>query len=297
MKKAVYASILLLFLLITLVSAQTAKRGKKVYILSDMEGVSGVYSIEEQAIPYQSPRFAESVRLLTGEINAAVEALLEGGITEIQVFDAHSDSNSLSVETLHPKAKLITKVYFGTFELDRSFDAMIIIGQHAMSGARNGVLDHSYNSGTRSGSNGVQNLWLNNKLVGEIGMSVAWAGAYGIPVIMLSGDRAACDEMLALVPNAKVASVKEGLGRNSAIHLSHEAARALIKDEVKRAVTQLGQFKPYVVAGPVEIKTELFNHSALPQAKPTLPFSYKLDERTYVIKGENFLDAWKKWWN
>jgi D-amino peptidase len=297
MKKAASASILLLLLLTTIVSAQSGQRGKKVYILSDMEGVSGIYSIEEQAIPYQSPRFAESVRLLTGEINAAVEGLLEAGVTEIQVFDAHSDSNSLSVETLHPKSKLVTKVYFGTFELDRSFDAMIIIGQHAMAGAHNGVLDHSYNSGTRSGSNGVQNLWLNNKLVGEIGMSAAWAGAYGIPVIMLSGDRAACDEILAIAPNIEVASVKEGLGRNTAIHLSHEAARALIKEKVKRALGRLAEFKPYVIGGPVEIKTELFNHSALPQAKPTLPFSYKLDERTYVIKGENFLDAWKKWWN
>ena len=53
----------------------------------------------------------------------------------------------------------------------------------------------------------------------------AMAGHFGTPVIMLSGDQAAADELREIVPAAELAVVKEGFGRYSCISLSAPAAR------------------------------------------------------------------------
>jgi hypothetical protein len=45
--------------------AQTSKP-KKVFIITDMEGVSGIFDSDLQCIPYKSPRWEESHKLLTG---------------------------------------------------------------------------------------------------------------------------------------------------------------------------------------------------------------------------------------
>ena len=169
--------------------AQTSKP-KKVFMITDMEGVSGILDSDMQCLPYKSPRWEESHKLLTGEVNAAVDGLLAGGATEVVVWDGHDSSQSLSVLDIHPKARLLTGMPISpTLELDPSYSAVIFIGQHAMAGARNAILSHSYSS------LGIQNIWVNGKPTGEIGARVMLAGHFGIPVIMLSGDTAACEEL------------------------------------------------------------------------------------------------------
>ena len=68
----------LISLVLSAVSAfsQTPKP-KKVLIETDLEGVDGIYAFDLQCVPWKSPRWAESQKLLTDEINAAVDGLLE----------------------------------------------------------------------------------------------------------------------------------------------------------------------------------------------------------------------------
>ena len=127
--------------------AQTSKP-KKVFMITDMEGVSGIFDSDMQCLPYKSPRWEESHKLLTGEVNAAVDGLLAGGATDVVVWDGHDSGQSLSVLDIHPKARLLTgRPVSPTLELDPSYSAVIFIGQHAMAGARNGILSHSYTLG------------------------------------------------------------------------------------------------------------------------------------------------------
>ena len=71
---------------------------------------------------------------------------------------------------------------------DKLYDGIMFIGQHAMAGAKDGVLAHSQ-------SFNVKRIAINGREVGEIGQVAAIAGHFGIPVIMLAGDQAACDEI------------------------------------------------------------------------------------------------------
>jgi len=267
-------------------TAQTSN-SRKVYMLTDMEGVDGIFNWEDQCDPFKSPRWAESQKLLTGEVNAAVDGLYEGGATEVVVADLHDSSRSLSVTTIDPRARLLQGQGIPpTLGIDSSYSAIIFIGQHAMAGAEKGVLNHTQ-------AFTIQNIWVNNKLVGEIGERTMLAGYYGVPVIMLSGDAAACKEIQDLVPEAECAEVKSGVSRTGGYSLSHTAACALIREKARRAMQHLSEFKSYKIAGPVEVRIE-FTVESTPVYRPREGVE-RINERTYVYRGKDIVDAWLKW--
>jgi D-amino peptidase len=261
---------------------------RKVFVITDMEGVDGIFDSDLQCIPYQSPRFEESRKLLTGEVNAAAEGLLAGGATDVVVWDGHDSGRTLSALDIHPKARLfVGRPISRTLELDSSYSAVVFIGQHAMAGAEKGILSHSYDS------EGIQNIWVNGKATGELGARVMLAGALGVPVVMLSGDTAACREFHDLVPQGEYAEVKSGVSRTAGYMLSHAAACELIRQKVQRAMERLPEFKPYRVAGPVEVKVE-FTTRASATFGPREGVE-QLNARTWVFRGKDILDAWLKY--
>lgn len=146
-------------------------KGKKVLMITDVEGVDGVFDSEPQCRPWESPRWEESRKLLTGEVNAAAEGLFQGGATEVVVWDGHDGGRSLSVLDIHPRVRLLTgtPVPFAQ-PFDSSVTALIFIGQHALAGAKDAILAHTMSS------TGVENWWANGKAIGEIG---TWAMVAG----------------------------------------------------------------------------------------------------------------------
>jgi D-amino peptidase len=265
-----------------------APSAKKVFMITDLEGVSGIFDTDLQCIPGQSPRFEESRKLLTGEINAAVEGLFAGGATEVVVWDGHDGSRTLSVLDIHPKAKLLTgSPVSPTLELDGTYSAVVFIGQHAMAGAEKGILSHSYSS------IGVQNMWVNEKPVGEIGVRVMLAGYFRVPVIMLSGDTAACREIHDLIPATECAEVKSGVSRTAGFMLPHAEACALIREKARRAMERLAEFKPHTMSGPVEVKIESTTRgSRIFRPREGVK---QLDDRTWVFRGKDIMEAWLKY--
>jgi len=271
-----------------LVAGTQSSKPIKVYMVTDLEGVDGVFDSDLQCIPYKSPRYPESQKLLTEEVNAAVYGLLAGGATKVLVWVGHDSSHNLSVLDIHPKALLlIGEPVSPTLELDRTFSAVIFIGQHAMAGAPNAILSHSYSS------EGIQNIWVNGKLVGEIGARTMLAGHFDIPVIMLSGDTAACAELHDLVPQAECAEVKSGVSRTAGYMLPHAAALALIREKTERAMKRLPEFKPYKVSGPVEVKVEFTPHGTHTSA-PREGVE-QVNGSTWIFHGKDIVDAWLKY--
>ena len=243
-------------------------------IVTDMEGVGGVNNAEEQLLPGQR-RFDESRRLLAGELNAAIDGLFEAGARKVVVWDGHDGSRSLSIADIDPRAELIQgrPTPPNYYLQDRQYHGVLFVGQHAMAGARNGVLAHSQ-------SFSVERISLNGRSVGEIGQVAAIAGYFHIPVIMLAGDQAACDELLELQPKAETVAVKRGIGKASAVSLSHEEARKRIREAAQRAATRVGQFTPWPIEGPVELK-----------------FQFKDKEKSpdRVFRGNTVLEAFEAW--
>ena len=77
----------------------------KIYVSADIEGVAGVVS-PEQGRPGNA-EYERARRLMTEEVNAAIEGALAGGATAILVNDSHGPMTNLLPELLNPAAELI----------------------------------------------------------------------------------------------------------------------------------------------------------------------------------------------
>jgi D-amino peptidase len=267
----------ILIFLILLCGACFAQ-GARILIVTDLEGAGGVNDADEQLLPGQR-RYLESRRILTGEVNAAVEGALLAGAAEVVIWDGHDGSRTLSIDEIHPAALLIQgKPTPANYYLsDKLYDGIIFIGQHAMAGSKNAVLAHSQ-------SFNVKRIAINGKDVGEIGQVAAIGGFFGIPVIMLAGDQAACDEIAELQPKVVTVPVKRLTGRASVISLSHEEARRRIRMGAQNAVMHAREYQPWKIAGPVEMVIE-----SLPQP-PQQPAP-----RVSTFRGQTVLEAYEAW--
>lgn len=229
----------------------------KIHIMTDMEGCAGVMNAQEYI--YSNSKYYEEARdLVSLEVSAAVEGALEGGATEVLVADGHGPS-AIKRTLLHPRAKLLSGRPYSpgqpSFGCDGTFAASIVIGQHAKANTDGGHLCHTM-------SFGVEEYSLNGRSIGELGLWMLIAGYYNVPVVMVSGDQAACDEARSLVPNVEVAPVKWGLRRGSAsgltkeqnsvfnsvaVHLHPNEARAVIREHACRAVKRIPEITPFRV--------------------------------------------------
>ena len=266
-----------------LAAALSAQPRKTVFLITDAEGVAGVCRQDQT-----DPKDQEMRQLLTGEINAAVDGLYEGGAAEVIVWDGHDGSQTLSALTIHARSKLIIGDLGVTMTLERNYAAIGFVGQHARANRKGGILAHSYSS------LGIQTMLMNGKPVGEIETRAALAGAFNTPVIFLSGDQAAADDLHAVVPNAELAVVKEGFANYSCQTLSAQAARNLIHERARSAIQKAAEIKPYKIEGPVTIQIEYTTRNALGPDAHLRPGAEIIDARTIRYSGKDFLEAWTR---
>lgn len=204
----------------------------KVCIFTDIEGVAGVVSHADHSFP-SGKYYADSKRLLTGEVNAAVEGLLAEGIKEVLVIDGHGPG-AIQFEDLHPRALLLHGRPITRRQLVEpiwEYDAVALVGQHARAGVRNGNQNHTMDS------RNVDWMRLNGRVIGETAILALTAGVRGIPLIFLSGDKAACEEARVDVPGIWTVAVKKGISTNVEITLSAQASREKIREGIRKAVT------------------------------------------------------------
>ncbi len=257
---------------------------KSVFVITDAEGIAGVCRQD-----LTEPHDAELRQLLTGEVNAAVQGFLDGGADEVIVWDGHDGSQTLSALTIHPRARLLIGALGATITLERHYSAIAFVGQHPQANVRGGIMAHSYSS------LGIQTMRVNGKAMGEIETRAALAGAFDTPVVFLSGDVAAVDELHAIVPQAETVAVKEGLGRYTCLSLSAEAARERTREHARRAMAKIGAIQPYRIAGPVTLEIEYTTRNSLPIDAGLRPGAEVVDDRTIRYHGKDFLEAWTRY--
>ena len=232
-------------------TGKSGTKGLKIYILADMEGISGIRKIEQ--VQADKPAYEEGRRLMMADFNAAIDAAFKAGATTVIAADTHGGGGQLSLQDMDPRALYETP---GMVEmmpaLDRSFDGVVLLGHHARAGTLNGFLDHTM----------MSNRWfeyrLNGQVLGEIGIEAAWAGHYNVPVIAVTGDQAAADEAKALLGAVECAVVKKGIGRNNAHCLSIPAAHAAIRKAVTDAMANITRFKPFKPKFPARVELTLY---------------------------------------
>jgi D-amino peptidase len=264
-------------------------------VISDMEGVSGI--VKNPQTTGGAPLYDEARRLYTEEINAAVRGAKAAGATEIVVMDCHGAGqefsfNSLVPELLDPDCDWVVQDEWTEYTafLESGCDAALFVGMRAMAGARDGGMNH-----TISGSE-FQNLWFNDRLVGETGINAALCGTWGCPVLLVTGDQAACREGTELLGDGLVTvQVKESYSAKAARMVQPTRARQLIEGGAKRALADLTAVQPYDPGRPCEIRVE-YKRTDLPDALRYRPGVERVDGRTVVSRADTWWDAWKQFY-
>ena len=252
----------------------------RIYMVTDLEGVGGVV-LPEQTQPGH-PLYQEARHLLTQEVNAAVEGALAGGATYILVRDGHGANAGYNFifDELHEGAEYMmgspTDSYLS--EVNSSYDGMFQLGAHAMAGTMHGVLEHTQSSVA------WQEMCMNGRPMGEVGLCAAVAGQEGVPCLLVTGDQAVCDQARELLgPEVEVAVTKQGLSRTCAVMKSPAVARDLIRERAKAAMSKIGKVKPLDVGTPVEIRLQ-FKHVYMADGRKCAG-KRRLDSRTIAVTG------------
>jgi D-amino peptidase len=256
----------------------------KIYISVDGEGVSGVATAAEM-----KPGNPFCCKMMTLDVNAAVQAAFEGGATEVVVNDSHWGDNNIDMELLDPRVDIMrgANKHLGMVEyIDEGFDGAFFIGYHARAGGSDGIGNES-NWGRE-----IIEVRMNGKPVGEAEVNAAVAGYFGVPVIMVSGDDCFCNEIKKTLPTVEVAIVKRAINRFSAHCLSLEKAHKAIHDAAFRAVRGIKFHQPYKVDGPIEIETE-FMSTAEASIASVMPGSIRKNHRIVAYTGKDPVDAYK----
>jgi D-amino peptidase len=139
-----------------------------------------------------------------------------------------------------------------------------------------------------------QNLWFNGTLVGETGINAALCGTWGCPVLLVTGDQAACQEGKELLGDGlTTVQVKRGTGVQSARSLVPSRARELIEGGARQALEDTQAVPPYDPGKPCEIKVEY------KWTDPAAKLRYRhgveqVDARTIVSRADDWWTAWKQ---
>jgi D-amino peptidase len=223
----------------------------KIYVNTDLEGISGVFKFS-QTREKDSPLNIQACEYFMGDLAAVIHGLRDGGATEIVVLDGHGNQ-AVIPHLMVPGATYITGLPRPGFliGLDSSFSGMVMLGYHAMKGTPDGVLNHTQSSRSEN------RYWYNGVESGELAQCGAIAGYYGVPIIMVTGDEATCREgKKFLGDNIVTVAVKKGLAREAAILYPFEETRKALYEGAKRAMAAIPKCKPYRLELPIRVKVQ-----------------------------------------
>jgi D-amino peptidase len=242
------------------IAGQAVAAGPKIYILTDLEGASGVYKFA-QTRDKETPLGQKAAEYLMGDIAAVVRGLRDAGAGEIVVLDGHG-GQVLVPHLMEPGAKYVTKAAWNSkiadlpglekvYDVDASYAGVVQLGAHAMMGTPDGVLNHTQSDVSES------RYWYNGVESGELAQMGIAAGHFGVPIIMVTGDVATCREARKFFGEPCVTvAVKQGIGREAAVLYPFAETRQALYKGAKRAIAAIPECKPYKVKLPIHAKKQ-----------------------------------------
>jgi len=200
----------------------------KIYISADIEGVTGITHWDETEKSKSDHR--EFAKQMTDEVKAACEGAIKAGAKEIWIKDAHDSGRNIMAAELPQSIRLVRgwseHPFLMVQELDKSFDALLMIGYHSFGSSSSNPLSHTLSS---SAFNYIK---LNGEYASEFLIHGYAAATMGVPVVFISGDEGICKDAEKVNKNIKTVAVNKGVG-NSVISIHPKLAVEKIKSSVE----------------------------------------------------------------
>ena len=264
----------------------------RVYLSVDMEGLAGVahpgQTYVDPARGDDRTDYERSRTLMAGETNAAIEACLDAGASEVVVNDSHWKMRNLRAEELHPAARLIigTKPMSMCEGADAGFAAAAFIGYHAGAGHPTGVIGHTYSS------EAVMAVRVNDVAHNEAAINALVLGQHDVPVVLVAGDDALAEETEQLLPWAERVVVKRALGERVAESLSPKRACEAIREQLQSALDRVAEMPIYRLPAPLRFEVDL-RLPAMADYAAVLPSVERIGPRTVATTADDALTAYR----
>jgi len=223
----------------------------KIFISSDMEGTAGV--VDWDHVRAGGPLYPYYCELLTNEVNAAIEGAMRAGANEFLVNDSHSKMANLKPSELAGSARYLSgrvKPMYMMQGLDETFDAVFFISYHGSMSSQGSALSHTYFP------TAFAQISINGIIAGEAGINALVAKAYGVPVVLITGDAITAQEMAPFAPSARAAIVKNSISRFAADSMHPKEACELINEQAFRAVSSLTTAEQVAISTPTTMEIE-----------------------------------------
>lgn len=256
----------------------------RAYISVDLEGINGVCH-SSQTQPGE-PGYERSIKLMHQETNAVIEGLVKAGCTDILVNDSHWDMRNLRIEQLHPKAHLTSgwqkpfSMVSGVHAAEKP-DFACFIGYHARSGCATGVLSHTYRAQV------FRDVRINDVLVGETGLNAYLAGAFGVPIALITGDDALAKECTELMGEVSCVVVKQAVSRYSACFKPQEEVLKHLEDCARIAAINKKGWNLLKPPAPAKLTITLADTS-MADACELIPNVKRLNDRDVEFEDQDY---------
>lgn len=243
--------------LLVLPIALGAQRPLKVYISVDMEGIAGVVTNEQlgpNGFEYQRAR-----QFMTDEVNAVIRGVLDAGNAQFVISDSHGNGQNLLIDQLPDNVTIVRswpRPLMMMEGIDSTFDVAMFVGYHAGTSNTKGVRAHTMSSATLTG------VALNGRQVPEGGLNAAIAGHFRVPVVFVSGDDAAIEEVRAFTGPIEAAQVKRAISFHSAETLTPKAAQGLLRERARQSILKRTAVQPFVLSKDVALEVTFKNYRA-----------------------------------
>ncbi len=262
----------------------------RVYISADMEGATGITNTLQTGS--KNSDYGRGRKLLTGDVNAAVLGALDAGAEEVWVNDAHGPMTNILIEELDDRACLISgsnKPLLQMEGIDAGFDAAFFVAYHACEGTACGVLNHTIMGSV------VTEIRRNDQPVGETAINAGLAGAFGVPVVLLTGDDTVAAEAQQLIPGIQTVAVKTALDRHTARCLPPGRTADLIRQAAARALQLRADIPPHRVEPPVTFSITFKTTPAAAMAC-LFPLVRRTGPKSVEVQSEDHADAFRQLW-
>ena len=261
-----------------------------IYIVVDMEGISGVIGVCETDPSHKN--YSVYQKIMTNEVNAVAKTAFEEGAKRVLINDFHAFGYNLLIEDLHKDVELVRgdtnpTFGYGLSGLDESFNALIHLGVHPRKGEKFGIINH-----TMSGV-AVADLRVNGNQIGEFELVAAAAGDLDVPVALVSGDVRATQKAKKLLSNVETVPTKFGYNDVSARCLTPEKVSSQLVEKTKIVLSNISKYKPYKYNGENLIEMK-YMKQGMADFGAIIPGVERVDPYTVRWQANTGIDIYRK---
>ena len=257
---------------------------RRIFLSADIEGTCGIAHWDETE--RGKADYAPFAAQMSREVAAACEGALAGGAEALLVRDAHDSARNIDPSKLPEEARIFRgwgrDPYAMMSGLDEGFSGAMFTGYHSASGWRGNPLSHTMN--TRN-----VHVKLNGEVMSELMMNALTASMFGVPCLMVSGDRMLCEWFRSKVPAAVTVPVSEGVG-NGSISMHPDKAVRTIREAAKIAMATESAKCMYPMPKRFLVEVCYRQHFDARSAR-WYPGAWQMGDRTVYYESDRWMDV------